>query len=347
MDFDLTPHLSKPEPQPSAPPLETPPGAPSPIADTTYRTYDGPLRLRAARWSVIALAQWNLVRRKPGFWVLFALGLLPYVFAGVLLYIQARLPAGSPDGAGRRPDEMFFFMFDSSPGQKYTYQFYRALDFQQYFLFPLTILLGSGSIAADSRTNALMVYLSKPLTKGDYLAGKWMGAFLILFGAAFLPALGLFLYALMNDGMDFVRTNPLMILRVVAAAAVPAALFASVQIGLSAWSKTPRLAGALFAGVYMASSLIAMILWSMQSREDLTKGILLRHLSLTGIVNGISQNIYGLTIHWPNVSRQRGFNLADLAPPDIKVLLPIFLLLVAGGIAAARARINAVEVVRG
>jgi len=45
----------------------------------------------------------------------------------------------------------------------------------------IALVVGAGAIAADNRSNALMVYLSKPITKGDYLLGKWMGIFLAIF----------------------------------------------------------------------------------------------------------------------------------------------------------------------
>ncbi len=340
MDFDLSP-----TPTPPPKPDLSKPSAPadSPIADTTYRNYDGPLKLRASRWTVIAAAQWRLTKKKPIFWVLATMGLLPFLFAGIMLYLQTRYP----DMFVARRGPNFNPFFDTTPGQKYTYQFYRALDFQLYFLFPLAILLGSGAIAADNRTNALMVYLSKPLTKGDYLLGKWLGVFLILFGASFVPAFGLYLYALMSDGVAFLKQDPFLVLKVACGSAIPAALFTSLQLGLSAWSKTPRIAGAVFAGIYVASGWIAQILWALQTREDLTKGVLIRHLSISGIINGLNQNLYGLILHWPNVSRRRGFNVAELPPPNAAILFGIFLVIVIGGIATARAKINAVEVVRG
>jgi hypothetical protein len=88
-------------------------------------------------------------------------------------------------------------------------------------------------------------------------------------------------------------------------------------------------------------------LWVFQTHEDLTKGILIRHMSISGIINGLNQNLYGLVLHWPNVSRRRGFNVAELPPPNAAILFSLFLVIVIGGIAAARAKINAVEVVRG
>ena len=340
MDFDLSPTPPLPNPDDAKPHG----ASDSPIADTSYRNYDGPLNLRRSRWTIIAAAMWQLIKKKSVFWVLAALCLLPFLFAVLKLWIQSRLPSGIVE---QRPDPVFYLMFDLTPGQKYTYQFYRALDFQLYFLFPLAILLGSGSIAADNRTNALMVYLSKPLTKGDYLLGKWLGVFLIMFGASVVPAFGLYMYALMSDGIDFLKQDPFLLLKVACASVIPAALFTSLQLGLSAWSKTPRIAGAVFAGIYVASGWIAQILWEMQTNKDLTKGILLRHLSLSGIINGLNQNLFGLNLHWANVHRRRGFNVAELPPPNAAVLFTVFLVIVIGGIAAARAKINAVEVVRG
>ena len=43
---------------------------------------------------------------------------------------------------------------------------------QGIFVFFVTIYVGAGLIANDRRANALQIYLSKPLTRVEYIAGK-------------------------------------------------------------------------------------------------------------------------------------------------------------------------------
>ncbi len=49
------------------------PAAASPIADLTYRTYDGPLHTRAMRWWIVALSGLRATIKQKGFWIVGAL----------------------------------------------------------------------------------------------------------------------------------------------------------------------------------------------------------------------------------------------------------------------------------
>ena len=50
--------------------------------------------------------------------------------------------------------------------------FRQFLDQQQIFVFFVTVYVGAGLIANDRRANALQIYLSKPLTRAEYVFGK-------------------------------------------------------------------------------------------------------------------------------------------------------------------------------
>ena len=67
--------------------------------------------------------------------------------------------------------------------------FREFLGQQGIFVFFVTIYVGAGLIANDRRANALQVYLSKPLTRAEYVAGKLAILFLFLVGVTWLPAI--------------------------------------------------------------------------------------------------------------------------------------------------------------
>src|SRR5260370_35347296 len=68
------------------------------------------------------------------------------------------------------------------------------LDKQEIFVLIVTVTLAAMIIAQDRRVNALQIYLSKPLTRGEYIFGKlgilmtfllfitWLPAVLLLVG---------------------------------------------------------------------------------------------------------------------------------------------------------------------
>ena len=50
--------------------------------------------------------------------------------------------------------------------------FRQFLEQQDFFVFVITVYVGAGLIANDRRANALQIYLSKPLMRTEYIAGK-------------------------------------------------------------------------------------------------------------------------------------------------------------------------------
>ena len=50
--------------------------------------------------------------------------------------------------------------------------FRQFLEQQGFFVFVITVYVGAGLIANDRRANALQIYLSKPLMRSEYIAGK-------------------------------------------------------------------------------------------------------------------------------------------------------------------------------
>jgi ABC-2 type transport system permease protein len=210
-------------------------------------------------------------------------------------------------------------------------------------------MVGSSSISLDNRSNALLVYLAKPITKGDYLIGKWMGVFLAVFAVALVPSMLLYLYCLLSYYSDgFLTQEPWLWLRVIAGAAIPAAIHASLIIGFSAWSKTPRMAGAVYAGLYFISSMVSTMAWGISTDGgDLGRGIALQHLSVGGLIGGLQQNVYSVILQLQTFNRNAGMAQLKLDPPSLKIMLSVALGLIVLGIAAARLRIRAVEVVKG
>ena len=119
-------------------------------------------------------------------------------------------------------------------------------------MFFVTIYVGAGLIANDRRANALQLYLSKPMTSAEYIAGKLAILFLFLVAVTFLPAMMLLLtQAIFAGNLTFVRNN--LYLR-----AGDHAVFASrwccwpstTMLALSSLSKSSRFVAVMYAGLF-------------------------------------------------------------------------------------------------
>lgn len=324
MNYDLPP------PPPSA--------AVSNIADLSYRNYEGPLVSRAARWWIVAKSGIQGALKKPGFWVAVAFCVLPYLIHGFVFYLQQQVSdMGGMAAMMLGPQE-----------ERFGRLFYACLcgNTNEISMFVIALLIGTGSIAADNRANALMVYLSKPITKGDYLFGKWAGIFLTLWLVAILPCLLLFLFCLVlytSDG--FLKENHTLILRILLSSVIPALVHTSLLIGISAWSKSPRLVGAIYAGIYFVGGILSWLLGISLYADKPEMNNVVQHFSLNGIMEGLIQNILHVTLP-RSITNQRTDD-PTLAIPMLTPLVIAAIVLVIGGILAARAKIKAVEVVRG
>ncbi len=315
----------------------------APIADLSYRNYDGPLNSRAIRWWTIALAMFKLHTKPLSFKVIGALAMLPYLFVIVVLWLQGQL---STAGGGRPSFLVMTGLVDTTPGQKFALQFYNALGYQLLYLVILTLIAGAGCIASDNKNNALLIYLSKPITKNDYLLGKWMGLFLSIFTVAFGPAALLYFYCMVSFYSDgFFKDEPRLFLHMLTATGVTAAVFSSIMVGLSAWSKSPRITGAIVAAIYFAGQVVSFTLWRITSGGDANKDVILAHSSIGGAISGLSQVLYGVTVHTLRGRMKTGFHEVDYAPPSAFAMWGILIGLAVIGIAAARIKIRAVEVI--
>lgn len=307
----------------------------APIADVSYRGYDGPLRTRAIRWWIVALAGIRTSVKRWYFWTLAVFAVLPYVGQGFMLYLASQQGAERLQqiGMGKQAYANYCFIGQAQQG---------------LWLFILAIALGAGTIAADNRSNALLIYLSRPITRVDYLVGKWMTSFLPLYAVSLAPGLIFYTYCLLSYASDgFLKEDPFLILRVLAAPAIGAAVFSSILVGCSARASTGRIAGALFAGLYMVSNIVSNTLWATMFRGDEKAGSIVRHLSLPGAIEGLQQILFNVTIRQGSMHRRRGMELIEKAPPEAWPLLLFLGLLCGLGIWAAWTRIRAVEVVSG
>jgi ABC-2 type transport system permease protein len=313
----------------------------APIADLSYRHYDGPLRTHPVRWWIIAVAGMRAVIKKWWFWTPAALAAGPYFISGLMLFLRSRAPKDMLDaaeamGAPVRPISGFF---------------YDAYHFSLFWIFILALLVGSASIAGDNRTNALQIYLSKPLTRLDYVAGKWAGVFLLLAGACLIPALVLFGYCLGTfQAQGFAREAWPLLLRILASTAITGALHASLILGISSWSKRPMMVAGIYAGLYTGLGIVMSIVWAIfLGSGHPHRAQTAAHLSLPGLLRGIAQHLYNATPTFfgnPAGGGGRGGGLITIKP-DLLLVSLVAASLVIVGIAAAVSRVRAVEVVKG
>jgi ABC-2 type transport system permease protein len=229
-----------------------------PIHDQGYRRYAGLRQPRGRSWWVIARAGLQERLRERRFLGLLLLAWAPFLVRAVQIYVASSYPQAS-------------FLAPSAA------TFREFLDQQSIFIFFVTIYVGAGLIANDRRANALQLYLSRPLTRIEYLAGKLVTLLVFLVGVTWVPAMFLLLLQMMFAGdVAFIRANLFLIPAITLFSALQVTVAALTMLALSSLSKSRRFVSLMYAGVVFFSAAIYQTLrgitgsaaWAWISPED-------------------------------------------------------------------------------
>lgn len=280
-----------------------------PIYEQTYRKYEARGPLRTVRFWPITREALRLILAKRAFLGLLALAWIPFVVRLIQIYIVTRFPE-----AGRMlpVDGRLFGEF---------------LNQQIGFTILLTIFGGAGLVANDLRTGAILVYLSRPLTRRDYVLGKLSVLMALNLSVTLAP--GLLLYgvgiALAPDQLlkwSLAWVAPAVLLH----ALVICLVVSLVALAVSSLSRSARVAGLGFVGLYVGSEIVRGVLRNIFDAQQATL------LSLQADLQALGNLLFGIAarsaeVHWSAAA----------------------LVLVAASLASLailRSRVRAVEIVR-
>jgi ABC-2 type transport system permease protein len=229
-----------------------------PIHDQGYRHYGGERTLHGRAWWVIARAAILEQVRQRRFIGLMLFAWSLFVMRAVQLYVASTIT----QAAFLAPDEDTFRQF---------------LLQQRVFTFFITIFAGAGLIANDRAANALQIYLSKPLTRIEYLAGKLAALAVFLAAVTWLPAMLLVLLQIIFSGSTaFITAHLLLIPAITLTSLLQVSFAALTMLALSSLSRSRRFVSMLYAGIvfFMAAMARALTVatgtraWSLISPED-------------------------------------------------------------------------------
>jgi ABC-type transport system involved in multi-copper enzyme maturation permease subunit len=202
-----------------------------PIHDQSYRRYRGEREPEGRAWAVIAAAGIKNMLAKRKFLGLLLIAWLPFIVRAVQMYVAANFPQASM----LAPNAETFRQF---------------LEQQGVFTFFITIFTGAGLIANDMRANALQIYLSKPLGRFEYIAGKFGVLAFFLMLVTWLPATMLLVIQIVFAGnLAFLKANLFLVPAIIVATGIETIVLCMVMLALSSLSKSARFVGIMYAGM--------------------------------------------------------------------------------------------------
>jgi ABC-2 type transport system permease protein len=214
-----------------------------PIHDQSYRRYRGQREDVRSAWTVIALTGIKSLLGKRVFLGMLMFSFVPFLIRAVQLYLAANYPQ---------------FGTLVAPTPKMFRQF---LEGQNFFVFVMSTYVGSGLIANDRLANALQIYLSKPLTRADYIAGKMAILVTFLLLVTWVPSmLLLVLQVMFAASFTFVRENIFLVPAITLASLAVVLVASFTMLALSSLSKSARYVAILYAGIMLFTSAIYGVL---------------------------------------------------------------------------------------
>jgi len=221
-----------------------------PIHDQGYRRYGGWRAPRGQAWSVITRAGVRAMLAKRVFLGLLLIAWGPFLVRAIMTYAAY--------GAASIPQASYF---------RPTPETFRGLlgpdGFGGVLIFIITVYVGSGLIANDRRANALQIYLSKPLSRSEYIFGKLAILMTFLLFVTWVPAMVLLVLQIAFAGnFTFFRSNLFLFPAITTYAFIEATVLSFAMLALSSLSKSARYVAVMYAAVIFFTSAVYGVLYA-------------------------------------------------------------------------------------
>jgi ABC-2 type transport system permease protein len=214
-----------------------------PIYEQSYRRFELRGALRSVRFWPIMREPLRALLAKKAFMALMFLAGLPLIVRAAQIYAVTNIPQlGIMAPIGGK-------MFGD------------FLNGQIFFAILFAVFGGAGLVANDLRTGAILVYLSRPLTRRDYVLGK-LGVMLVLtLGVTLLPGVLLYFVGFTLAPATFRTWDQAWILPAIVVQSFVVSLTVSLLIlAISALSRSARIAGLGLVMLYMGSEMLRAVL---------------------------------------------------------------------------------------
>jgi ABC-2 type transport system permease protein len=281
-----------------------------PIYEQAYRRYEARGPLRTLRFWPITRESLRLILAKRAFLGLLLVCWIPFLFRVGQIYLVKNVPE-----AGR---------FLPADGRL----FGEFLNTQVGLCLLLTIFGGAGLIANDLRTGAILVYLSRPLTRRDYVLGKLCVLLALNLGVTLVPGLLLYGVGLGLAPEQFAVWRLAWIAPAVLLQSLVVSLVLSlVALAVSSLSRSARVAGLALVGLVVGLEIVRGVLRAVVDVRAATV------ISLQADLRALGGALFGVTAR----------RFEAVAWTDASLALAAASLLC---LAVLRSRVRAVEIVR-
>ena len=218
------------------------------VYELSYRNYAGPLTPEWSRFLIIPRHALRDVFKSKLFTAFFAICFIPLLVEAVLIYLHHNVNALAILEVNVRElipiDATFFETF---------------VNIQAGFAFFVTLLIGPPQVSKDLRNNALPLYLCRPFSRTEYVAGKMSVLLFLLSVMTWVPQLLLFLFQSYLEGARWFVDNLSIAAAIVMASVVWILILALLSQAISALVKWRVIASGALLGLFLIPSVFAEV----------------------------------------------------------------------------------------
>ena len=302
------------------------------VYEVTYKPYLGKLTPEWSRFLVIPRHALRDVFKSKIFTAFFVICFVPLLVEAILIYLHHNVNALAILKVNVRElipiDASFFRTF---------------VSLQASFAFFVTLLVGPPLVAKDLRNNALPLYLCRPFSRTEYVAGKMAVLLILLSAITWVPQLLLFCFQAYLEGAGWFVNNLWLGGAILIASMVWILIPALVSQAISSLVKWRVVASGALLGLFFIPSVFGEVV----NQIMLTRWGSI--ISISALMNNVTAGLFGLFEN--TTSYLSGFDgdvpiRIAISEPPLWVCWFMLFLICAACLALLSRKVKAYEVVR-
>ncbi len=300
------------------------------VYDHSYKNYAGRLTPEWSRFLVIPHHAFRDVFKSKLFTAFFAICFIPLLIEAILIYLHHNVNAL----ALLQTNVQELIPVDASFFQTF-------VGIQSGFAFFVTLLVGPPLVSRDLRNNALPLYLCRPFSRTEYVAGKMSVVLILLSAITWVPQLLLFLFQSYLEGGSWFVNNLRIASAIFIGSVVWILLLALLSQAISALVKWRVIASIALLGLFFIPSVFGAAI------NELFRTRWGDLFSLSALWSNVSVGLFGTFENATTFVRDINGNVSRvvLSEPPLWVSWAALFLVCAICLAILSAKVKAYEVV--
>jgi ABC-2 type transport system permease protein len=302
------------------------------VYDHSYKNYAGALTPEWSRFLVLPRHAFRDVFKSKLFTAFFAICFLPLLLEAILIYLHHNVNALAIMRVNVReliPVDAWFFQ--------------TFVNLQGGFAFFVALLVGPPLVSRDLRNNALPLYLCRPFSRTEYVAGKMSVVLILLSAMTWVPQLILFLFQAYLEGGRWLIDNLWIASAIFIGSFVWILLLALLTQAISALVKWRVIASGALLGLFFIPSVfgeVVNMIFRTRWGSLISLGALMKNIS-AGLFGTFEQTTTFIT----DMDGSGIVNRVQLTEPPLWTSWAVLFLVCAICLAILSAKVKAYEVV--